>query len=151
MKRDVILVREYAVTPERLWRALTDANELGEWLMKNDFKAEVGHRFHFRAKPQPGWDGVVHCQVTEVSPPHRLSYSWNGGDMETRVTWTLAPTTRGTQLRLEHCGFVGLKGIILSFILGSGWKKKILPKLDDVVTGRLGSGSGATPECEHQT
>ena len=40
MKRDVILVQDYAVTPERLWRARIDENEMGEWLMKNDLKAD---------------------------------------------------------------------------------------------------------------
>jgi uncharacterized protein YndB with AHSA1/START domain len=39
--------------PEKVWRALTQPALIAQWLMQNDFKPEVGHRFTFRAKPQP--------------------------------------------------------------------------------------------------
>lgn len=43
----------YPHTPERVWRALTDPKALAAWLMPNDFAPVVGHRFTFRAPPQP--------------------------------------------------------------------------------------------------
>ncbi len=31
--------------PAKVWRALTDSAAIGQWLMPNDFRAEVGARF----------------------------------------------------------------------------------------------------------
>ena len=45
--------------------------------MKNDFQPVVGHRFQFRATPQPHWNGVIDCEVLVVEAYQRLSYSWN--------------------------------------------------------------------------
>ena len=49
----VIVEREIAFPPEKVWRALTQPHLIEEWLMKNDFKPAVGHRFSLRADPQP--------------------------------------------------------------------------------------------------
>ena len=46
--RSVIVEREFAFPPEKLWRALTQPHLIEEWLMKNDFKPAVGHRFKDR-------------------------------------------------------------------------------------------------------
>jgi len=35
----------YPHSPERVWRALVDADELAEWLMPTDFAPELGRRF----------------------------------------------------------------------------------------------------------
>jgi Activator of Hsp90 ATPase homolog 1-like protein len=48
-----------------------------QWLMKNDFQPVVGHRFRFRATPQPQWNDVIDCEVLVVEAYQRLSYSWN--------------------------------------------------------------------------
>jgi uncharacterized protein YndB with AHSA1/START domain len=45
--------------------------------MKNDFQPVVGHRFQFRATPQPHWNDVIDCEVLVVEAYQRLSYSWN--------------------------------------------------------------------------
>ena len=59
-------------TPEKVWRALTRGPLIEEWLMKNDFRPVVGHKFNFRAKPMPQWNGVVDCEVLIVEPNKRL-------------------------------------------------------------------------------
>ncbi|WP_342664988.1 SRPBCC family protein [Shimazuella kribbensis] len=33
---------------EKVWHALTDANILAKWVMDNNFKPIVGHKFQFR-------------------------------------------------------------------------------------------------------
>src|SRR5207248_11616251 len=71
-----------------------------EWLMKNDFKPVVGHRFDLRAD----W-GAVDCRVVEVEPIKTLSYTWAAYGLESVVTWTLTPTSTGTRLRMEQSGF----------------------------------------------
>jgi uncharacterized protein YndB with AHSA1/START domain len=96
--------------PEKVWRALTQSALMAEWLLANDFKPEVGHRFTLRAQPQPGWDGIVEGVVTEVEPPTRLVYSWTVGSdpatgLQTLVVFTLAREGDGTRLRMEQSGF----------------------------------------------
>ena len=43
--RSVVVEREMPFPPEKIWRALTQPHLIEEWLMKNDFKPVVGHRF----------------------------------------------------------------------------------------------------------
>jgi uncharacterized protein YndB with AHSA1/START domain len=96
----VIVEREIAFPPEKIWRALTQPQLIAEWLMKNDFKPVVDHRFSLSAD----W-GAVDCQVMAVEPNKTLSYSWEGMGLESVVTWTLTPTSAGTHLRMEQAGF----------------------------------------------
>ena len=103
--RTVVVEREMAHTPEKIWRALTEGKLIEEWLMTNDFQPVVGHRFTFRATPVPGWSGVIESEVLAVEPHVRLVYSWGTLGVETVVTWTLTPTASGTHLRMEQSGF----------------------------------------------
>lgn len=128
MKRDLRFEEHYPFPPERVWDAITDSAALADWLMPNDFQPRLGHRFQFRTKPAPGFDGIVNCEVIALGPPRRLAYTWKGGSIDTVVTFTLEPTPTGTKLILEHKGFRGARAIMVSFILAGGWRKSILPK-----------------------
>ena len=105
--RSVVVEREFAHPPERLWRALTQPHLIEEWLMKNDFKPELGHRFQLRGD----WGGVLDCEVLEIEPLETLSYTWNfkhedaAYNLQSVVTFTLTPTPAGTHLRMEQAGF----------------------------------------------
>lgn len=93
-------------SPSKVWRALTDPILLSEWLLPIiDLALEPGAAFTFRAPPQPGWDGVVNCQVREVVAQRTVSWRWVVGDIDTVVTFTLTPTGSGTRLSLVHSGF----------------------------------------------
>jgi uncharacterized protein YndB with AHSA1/START domain len=96
----VVVEREMPYPPEKIWRALTQPHLIEGWLMKNDFKPVVDHRFNLRAD----W-GTVDCQVLEVEPNKTLTYSWETKGLESVVTWTLTPTSTGTRLRMEQTGF----------------------------------------------
>ena len=94
--------------PEKVWRALTDPMLLAEWLLPVvDLELEPGAAFTFRTQPHPGWDGTVNCRFVEIETHRKLSYTWVVGDMEleTVVTFTLAPTPSGTRLSLVQSGF----------------------------------------------
>ncbi|OCP17584.1 MULTISPECIES: SRPBCC domain-containing protein [unclassified Ensifer] len=105
--RTVIVEREIAHPPEKIWRALTQPHLISEWLMKNDFSPAVGHRFNLRGE----WGGVLDCEVLVVEPQTTLSYTWNfkhddpAFDLNSVVTFSLSPTTTGTRLRMEQSGF----------------------------------------------
>ena len=119
--------------PEMVWDALTDPVMLGEWLMPNDFRPEVGYRFTFRTNPAPGFDGVVHCEVRALEPPWRLSFTWVAGKVDTLVTFTLAPTGTGTRLDLLHEGFA-LRQLPTQLILAMGWRRILRRRLPVALT-----------------
>jgi uncharacterized protein YndB with AHSA1/START domain len=96
----VVVEREVAHPPAKIWRALTQSELIGEWLMRTEFRPEVGHRFALSAD----W-GVVDCEVRTVEPERALSYSWDADALQSVVTWTLTPTPTGTRLRMEQTGF----------------------------------------------
>ena len=96
----VVVEREIPYPPEKIWRALTQPHLIEEWLMKNDFRPIVGHRFDLRAD----W-GAVDCQVVSVEPNKTLSYTWAAYGLESVVTWNLTPSSAGTHLRMEQTGF----------------------------------------------
>jgi len=99
-RKSVVIEREFAHPPERIWRALTQPHLMAEWLMRTDFEPRLGHAFSFTAE----W-GAVECKVMEIEPERRLAYSWGDGVLDTVVTWTLTPTKTGAHLRMEQTGF----------------------------------------------
>ena len=98
--RSVVVEREIPYPPEKIWRALTEPHLIEEWLMKNDFEPVVDHKFNLTGD----W-GAVDCQVLKVQPLRMLAYSWSAHGLESVVTWTLTPTDKGTNLRMEQLGF----------------------------------------------
>lgn len=96
----VVVEREFAHPPAKLWRALTTPHLMAEWLMESAFAPVVGTRFRFRAD----W-GTVDCEVRVVEPERRLAYTWDAYALKSVVTFTLTPTAAGTRLRMEQTGF----------------------------------------------
>lgn len=103
--RTLVIEREMPHPPEKVWRALTESSLMEEWLMSNDFKPVVGHRFHFRAAPAPNWNGIIESEVLLAEPPMRLSYTWGALGLGSAVAWTLTRTATGTHIRMEQSGF----------------------------------------------
>jgi uncharacterized protein YndB with AHSA1/START domain len=142
----------YAHPIERVWTAITSSDALAAWLMENDFRPRVGHRFQFRAKPQPGWRGYVDCEVLELDPPRRMRLSWVGDESMpvTYVTFALTAVEGGTRLVFDHTGFVGVKGFFVKSMMNNGWGKKMLRGSLPRVLATLASGSTdlGTHACE---
>jgi uncharacterized protein YndB with AHSA1/START domain len=103
--RSLVIEKELPYPPEKIWRALTQGALIKQWLMDNDFQPVAGHRFDFRAKPYPNWNGIIESEVLVVEPCRKLSYRWNSLGLESVVVWTLVATTAGTLLRMEQSGF----------------------------------------------
>jgi len=131
--RSVVVEKDMPHPPEKIWRALTQASLMGQWLMANDFLPVVGHKFTLRTKPMPNWNGVIECEVLAIEPHQRLLYSWGALGLASVVTWTLTPSNGGTHLRMEHSGFrseedANYKGV------SYGWQK-FIGGLERVVGG----------------
>jgi uncharacterized protein YndB with AHSA1/START domain len=122
----------YPHAPELVWEYLTNADLMGQWLMKNDFLPIVGHNFQFRTggKPNLNFDGIFYCKVLEIVPLKKLSYSWNCGpgegqiDLESVVIWKLEPKDNGTAVYLEHSGFEKEANLNMYNGLLQGWLEK---------------------------
>jgi len=131
MQKEIIYQFTFPQSPEEVWEYLTNAGLLAQWLMPNDFKPIVGHRFQFGTKPKYplGFDGRIYCEVLEIVLYRKLVYSWKGGlskenpSLDSTVTWTLMPTDNGTVLTLEHKGFKGIKNYLAYIIMSKGWAK----------------------------
>ena len=89
----------YPQTPEKVWRALTDPRSIAKWLLPNDFRPELGHRFHFQDRNRR-----IACEVVSIDEHRRIAYTWRDGSDGplSVVTWTLEPVEEGTRVRLEH-------------------------------------------------
>jgi uncharacterized protein YndB with AHSA1/START domain len=95
---------QFTTTIEKVWSALTDSNKLGKWIMSNDFKPVVGHRFQFRTEATQYWNGIIEGEVLVVDEPNKLSYTFASGEEHT-VTWTLKELEDGkVNLHLEQTG-----------------------------------------------
>lgn len=114
--------------PAKVWRAITEPGLLARWLMPNDIKPVVGHRFHLHADPVPGAGfagGPVPCEVLEIEPERLLKFAW--GDHWT-ISLRLEPEGRGTRLLLTHDGFGPDEELVRS-IMNGGWRSRVMRRL----------------------
>jgi uncharacterized protein YndB with AHSA1/START domain len=133
--QDIVVEEVLPHAPEAIWKALTKGELISRWLMPaTGFEPVKGKDFIFQTTPAGEWDGVIHCQVLEVTPNQRLVYAWKGGHernagygslLDTVVTWTLLRVENGTRLRLVHSGFVIPKNDVAFKNMGDGWKKVV--------------------------
>ncbi|MGA8036690.1 MAG: SRPBCC domain-containing protein [Candidatus Acidiferrales bacterium] len=131
----LVIERDMPHPPQKVWRALTQQPLIEEWLMKNDFAPNVGHKFKFRSQPVQGWDGVIDAEVLTLEPHTRIVYSWATMGATSMVTWTLTPTKAGTHLRMEQTGFASeedraYKGAKYGWTSFIGKMEEVVAKLD---------------------
>lgn len=93
-------------TPERVWKAITDKDEMKKWYFDlKEFKAVPGFEFEFEGGPD---DRIyIHqCRVIEVIPLKKLSYTWSyeGYQGTTLVGFELFEEGQRTRLQLTHEG-----------------------------------------------
>ena len=143
MKSDLRLEAVYPCSPERVWRALTDPNELSMWLMDSDFEAVVGRKFQFHGQPRPGFDGTVRCEVVHIEAYRELTYKWNAGSLQKVVRFLLEPAEHGgTRLILEQTGFEAAGSLMISASIA--WKRRLREALSIVISG---GATMATVQC----
>ena len=121
--QDVIVAEiQIAAPPERVYRALSDAQELQRWFHGGDecpvkfwkMEARVGGKYSYET--QAGSIEInrvrefkCHGEIVECDPPRLLVYTWiaNWHDdvsIPTVVRWELTPIQNGTYLKVTHSG-----------------------------------------------
>jgi uncharacterized protein YndB with AHSA1/START domain len=142
MQKEIQQTWFFDQSPQEIWEYLTRPELIEQWLMKTDFQPVAGHRFSFSFAPKSDsqYEGVVHCEVLEVRPFTKLSYSWSGRTKDgsrmfnSKVVWTLIPKENGTELQLQHDGFTLLEDVLVH---SNGWNVclKRLEELTGTIKG----------------
>jgi uncharacterized protein YndB with AHSA1/START domain len=107
---------EIQAPPDRVWRALTNADELSSW-----FQVTIEGRI---APGEDLWMTSVHpehkgqrfsVRIVEMTPPRRFVWQWHPGAVDpaidysreprTTVTFTVEASGRGTRLSVAETGF----------------------------------------------
>ena len=107
---------EIAAPPERVFRALTDGNEVVRWWGSPDtyrlseFSADlrVGGKWRSRGVAVDGKAFEVTGEFLEVDPPRLLVQTWSpdwAPGLKTKLTYRLDAVPGGTRLTLRHEGF----------------------------------------------
>ena len=102
----IIVERTFDAPVERVWTALTDANEMRQWYFDlKEFKPEIGFEFEFIVEHEG--NSYHHlCRVTEVVPQKKIAYTWRykGQPGDSLVTIEVSPDGEKTRLKLTHSG-----------------------------------------------
>ena len=103
----IIIERVFHVSPARIWKAITDKNEMKQWYFDlEEFKPEPGFEFRFEGGPSPEKQYLHICVVQEVIENRKISYSWRYEEYPgvSLVTFELFEEGENTRLRLTHGG-----------------------------------------------
>ena len=135
-----IIERTYNAPVEKVWKAITDKNEMKQWYFDlAEFKPEVGFEFQFAGQGSKGESYVHHCKITTVIPGKKLSYSWQyeGLPGYSLVTFELFPEGDKTRLLLTHEGLETFPGAtnpdFSKESFSKGWNQIIGTNLADFV------------------
>lgn len=116
-RNEVVVERFIRATPERVYRALTDARELEAWFFteaRTDPRPGGAYRFAWRSTKEPEKAHFRLGKYLELVPGRKVSFEWRGegegwkgmsASPLTTVTITLEPADGGTRLRLVHSGW----------------------------------------------
>ena len=137
-KAAVRFERFYPHPVERVWRAVTEPEELAHWFPNTvEVDLREGGRMHFtfpdgEMEPMEG-------RVTELDPPRRFAFLW--GEEHLRIE--LEPDGEGCRLRFTHV----LSSREQAARDGAGWHV-CLDQLERLLSGAGGEapGTGATSE-----
>jgi len=113
---DLRLERDFNVSPERLFAALTRQSDLLQWWGPEGMHVPQGDLDFTRTGPwfsviqnDDGQQFKVSGQVTHVTPPQSVGFTWAWHDdldqrgAESHVTFSIQETDSGSRLILDHC------------------------------------------------
>ena len=117
----IITEIEIAAPPDRVFQALTDADQLKRWFSSPECPAKfwqmdprLGGKYGYATeKGTMVVNGVTefecHGEIVEYDPPRVIAYTWlanwhDAAARSTTVRWELTPKASGTQVRVTHSG-----------------------------------------------
>ena len=135
----VRLTRRLDASPERVFDAWTDPEQVRQWLVPGtmvmaaiEVELKVGGRFHFTME---GEDKHEHlCVYREIERPRRLVFTWSSSatdGKDTLVTVEIEAAGEGSELTLTHEGFAD---DAMAALHNGGWTA-CLEKLGPFVEG----------------
>lgn len=101
----------------RVWRALTDHRQFGEWFRARIDQPFAADRSVTAQMTHPGLEDVHWtAEVTAMEPERRFAWRWHPGACKpddpdepmTTVEFRLEPTEEGTRLTIVESGFASL-------------------------------------------
>lgn len=113
-------------TIDRVWEAITKTEQVSQWLVPTDFKAEVGANYSLNS-PEDGCAMVTGKVI--AADPYKLIYSWineSCKEVTTTITWTLNTENGGTTLNMTHSGIANYPESIAPEMIKSytgGWER----------------------------
>lgn len=131
--RDAVISEiEIAAPPERVFQALTTRDQALQWGTTDAFQVMA---WEMDARPGGKWTFTSiekgtqkefehHGEVLEVDVPRVLAYTWFANWHEdplhrTVVRWELAPTSKGTHVKITHSGLAQLPSAATGY--SQGW------------------------------
>lgn len=101
MNLDVVLEEILPRPIDEVWRELTDAASISDWLMPtSEFRAEAGTSFRLKTE-RLSPDGWVAARIVELDPPRRMVWSWSASDGVPASTVTFELSARGRRHAIE--------------------------------------------------
>ena len=108
----LVISRTYPASVERVFKAWTDANQLGQWFAPTDdyttkanVDLRVGHEYRIAITHKGGNVHTILGTYRLIEPPRKLVYTWRweGGPMaDTLVTVDFAPEAETTRVTITH-------------------------------------------------
>ena len=106
-KEPFVIERIYNAPVEKVWKAITDKDEMKQWYFDlSEFKAVPGFEFRFTGEGHKGEKYLHLCKITDVIANKKLAYSWRYEGFEgiSFVTFELFDEAGKTRLKLTHEG-----------------------------------------------
>lgn len=137
---------------ERVWAYLTESEKRCEWLAAGEMDLRVGGKVeltfnhenltpHTEKVPDKykahAEESTMEGRITQLDPPHLLSYTWAEASGESEVTFELTPNGNEVLLKLTHRRLGDKRATLIS--VAAGWHTH-LGILLDKLTGRNPKG-----------
>jgi len=129
-KRAVRFERRYEATPDEVWAALTEPEQVRNWFAEMTIEPRAGGRVTFEWSAGQTEEGVVRA----FDPPATFEYTWENGSV---IRFELRPDGAGTVLVLDHTALPPEQ--VLG--VGPGWHGHL-----DALEALLGGSPQSAPE-----
>ncbi len=108
--------RHFDASIDEVWAALSEAEQLAQWLAETELEPRAGGTVRIRFSPRE----VVTGRVLAYEPPHVLEFEWGEGESDPApsvVRFELRAEDGGTRLTLTH----RRQNAALARTTGAGW------------------------------